>query len=105
MKIQCRCGNCIPDITDYLPFKAHIIGDKNYFDFMELVDEAIESKETNREKLCMEVRGAVPTRSAWECNSCGRIYLDDENYQLVEFVPQNGKPNRIFDRPRNKPTG
>ena len=92
MKIKCTCGGIIPDQTDYLSYKAHIIGDKNYFDFLDAVDEAIESKEEDREKLCMNVRRAEASRLAWECSTCGRLYLSDEN----------GKANRIFDRPRSK---
>ena len=105
MKIRCVCGEIIPDQTDYLPYKAHVIGDKDYFDFLDAVDEAIESKEENREKLCMNVRGAEPSRLAWECNTCGRLYLDDKRGNLVEYLPQNGKPNRVFDRPRLKEEG
>ena len=48
MKIKCTCGEFIPDQTDFLLYKARIIGDKNYFDFLDTIDEAIESKEKGR---------------------------------------------------------
>ena len=98
MKIRCTCGEVIPDQTDYLPYKAYIIGDKDYFNFLDTVDEAIESKDKNREKLCMTVRRAEPSRLAWECNSCGRLYIADKHGSLVEYLPQNGKANRVLDR-------
>lgn len=105
MKIECICGDTIPDNTDYLPYKAHIIGDRDFFDFLDTIDEAIESKEKNREKLLMQVRRAVPSRLAWECNTCGRLYLDDKHGNLIEYGPQNDKPNRIFDRSRSEQKG
>jgi hypothetical protein len=64
MKIKCTCGEVIPDQTDYLSYKAHIIGDKHYFDFLDTIDEAIERKEEDREKLCNNVRQAEANRSA-----------------------------------------
>lgn len=103
MKIECKCGDYIPDTTDYLPYKAHIIGDKDYFDFLDSIDEAIESKKKNRERLCMDVRSAVPSKLAWECSTCGRLYLDDKHGNLVSYLPENGKANRIFDRPSPPP--
>ena len=103
MKIRCTCGEIIPDQTDYLPYKAYIIGDKNYFDFMDAIDDAIESSEPNREDLCMKVRRAEPSRLAWECGTCGRLYFDDAEGKLVEYLPKDGKPHRIFDRTREKP--
>ncbi|MEM6465974.1 MAG: hypothetical protein AAF679_05660 [Pseudomonadota bacterium] len=99
MNIKCKCGAIILDTTDDLAHKAHIVGDKDYFGFLDQIDEAIESTETDREALCMKVRRAFPKRLAWECHSCGRLYLDDAHGNLVEYLPQNGKNNRIFDRP------
>ena len=64
MKIKCTCGEIIPDQTDYLSYKAHIIGEKNYFDFLDTIDEAIESTEEDREKLCNNVRQAEANRLA-----------------------------------------
>ena len=104
MKIKCTCGEIIPDQTDYLSYKAHIVGDKDYFDYLDVIDKAVESNEPNREDLCMSVRRAEPSRLAWECRTCGRLYLNDADRNLVEYLPQNGKANRIFDRIRKKPT-
>lgn len=100
MKRKCICGELIRDQTDNLPNKAHVIGDKTYFDFLDVIDEAIESKAEDREALCMHVRYADPSRRAWECLSCGRVYFDDANGNLFAYRPENGKSNRIFDRPR-----
>ncbi|WP_171209086.1 MULTISPECIES: hypothetical protein [unclassified Ruegeria] len=103
MKILCKCGTVIRDQTDYLPHKAYVIGDKDYFEFLDLVDAAILSKDENRERLLENVRGAEPSRLAWECNSCGRLFFDAKDGKLVEYLPQNSKANRIFDRPGKPP--
>ncbi len=101
MKIKCACGELIPDNTDYLSYKAYIIGDKDYFDFLDTVDNAIVSNSENKDHLRRKVRSAEPSRLAWECYICGRLHLDDKQGNIVEYVPQNGKANRIFDRPKS----
>lgn len=98
MKIQCECGQIIPDAGDRLPFKAHIIGDHDYYNLLDAIDEAIESKESNREALCMKVRRLFPSRTAFECCVCGRLYFDDKDGNLVEYSAANGDYNKVFDR-------
>lgn len=100
MKIRCSCEELIPDQTDYLSYKARIIGDKNYFDFLDAVDDAIASDYPDKETLMNQIRKLEPSRMAWECLSCGRLYFDDADRNLVEYVPANQKVNRIFDRNR-----
>lgn len=100
LKIQCACGQIIPDQTDYLPYKGYVIGDKDWFDLWNLIEDIIEGKttlKTNDEKI-MAVLRADPSRLAYECSGCGRLYLDDADHQLVEYLPQNSRYNRIFDR-------
>lgn len=98
MKIKCTCGSIIPDNTDYLPHKAYIIGDKDWFDYHDRIDDAITSADDDKEKIMSEVHRAEPSRLAWECNSCGRLYLNNAEGLLVEYVSANNQPNRIFDR-------
>ncbi len=100
MKIGCECGAVIVDQTDYLANKGYIFGDKDWFNFWDIVDDAIENpsdKET-REEAAMRVRKSQPTRLIWECRQCGRLYLDDQNHDLVQYVPANKKCNDILDR-------
>ena len=42
MKIKCQCGAVIVDQTDYLPHKAYIIPDQEWFGILDAIDEAIE---------------------------------------------------------------
>jgi hypothetical protein len=101
MKIKCTCGEIIRDQTDYLPNKAHVIGDKDYFDLLDRIDEAVETASSDKDKALMAIRIGEPSRLAWECMSCGRLYFDDGQGGLVEYAPQNGRANAVFDRPRD----
>ena len=101
MKIHCSCGVIISDSVDYLPHKAYVIGDKDWFDYHDKIDAAIMHMDKDKEKIVMEVRRNEPSRLAWECNSCGRLYLDNGESILVEYLPANNQPNRVFDRNRN----
>ncbi|WP_284324019.1 hypothetical protein [Cypionkella aquatica] len=101
MKINCACGAIIVDQSDKLPHKAHIIGDKDYLDFLDSIDAAIEDTSADKARVAMQIRRAETSRLAWECSTCGRLYLNDANNKLVAYLPENRQANRIFDRPRN----
>jgi len=102
MKIKCPCGNLIPDNTDALPTKAHYIPDKYWFSFLDSIDEAIEKSgpsPKDKEKACMGIRKANQHRMMWQCYECGRIFIDDENYELQIFKPESQETNKkIFSK-------
>ncbi|WP_162933090.1 hypothetical protein [Roseovarius sp. EL26] len=100
VKIKCECGAVIPDQTDNLSFKGYVFGDKDWFNFWDIVDEAIENPPAveTKEQTAMRIRRSEKTRMAWECFQCGRLYMDDSQSQLVQYVPINGKYNKILDR-------
>ena len=37
-KIECRCGQLIPDTTDFISYKGHLIADQDYFDFFDEIE-------------------------------------------------------------------
>lgn len=51
MWIRCKCNYKIHDSSDLLFYKGYIISDQDWFDFLDLVSEAIKSDEKDREKL------------------------------------------------------
>ena len=95
---MCSRGEGVRDQTDYLPYKAHIIGDKDREKFFEIIDEAITSEERGKEQLIWEVFRADPSRTAWECETCGRLYFENSEGGFVEYLPDNGRVNKVFDR-------
>jgi len=93
MKIKCECGGVIVDQTDFLPYKAHMISDQDWFDFLDAVDYAIEkSGPTSKEKesSLMGIRRLAIklTRFIYQCASCGRLFIENENHELETFIKQ-----------------
>lgn len=77
MKIRCRCGAVLPDQTDYLSFKAHLVADRDWEDFA----------------ASTESRGKVDAtyvRLCYQCPQCGRLYVEDASRHLHVFSPEAG---------------
>ncbi len=107
MKIRCHCGATIYDQTDYLPHKAHVIPDQEWFDALDAIDDAIENAgptPAEKEAACMKVRRYLwgITRLAWQCQECGRVYIDDQQNELRELLPASDEvPRELF---RSRPS-
>ncbi len=76
MKIGCKCGAVIPDQTDYLSFKAHLVADRDWEDF-------VESSESRKEVNSSYVR------LTYQCPQCGRLYIEDASRNLHVFAPED----------------
>jgi hypothetical protein len=106
MKIQCTCGRVIPDADDS-PSKAQIIPDQEWSGIWDAIDAAIERpwrNDKDREAACMSLRTKIisASRQAWQCNACGRIYMDDQTFKLQAFAPDSAEaPREIF---RSRPS-
>lgn len=101
MKLSCTCNNLITDNTDNLSHKGYLISDKNWNDFWDAVDKAIEESgptALDKERACMKVRKSQPFRSVWECTQCGRLWMDGRNGKLVAYAADKGQPHRVFDK-------
>lgn len=106
MKIPCECGALIPDITDFLSYKAHFIPDQVWFELLDVIDEAIERSDPTaeaKEAASMRVRTLIGnlTRCAWQCRDCGKLHIDDHNHNLRVFTP--GKPDVPYELFRHRP--
>lgn len=101
MWIRCKCGNIINDITDSIPYKGHIVSDKEYFKMLDLADEMIESPVKDREALAMTFRtnmgSYIKIKSMFQCNLCGRILIEDENNQYCSFIPDEHDNKELLD--------
>lgn len=78
MKIGCKCGAVIPDQTDFLSFKAHLIADRDWDDFA----DASEPHSTIDSSL---------VRICYQCPQCGRLYVEDASRNLYSFAPEGHK--------------
>ena len=90
MHFYCKCGNRISDITDYISYKAHIIADQDWYDFMDIIVDAIESGKSDRKKLVDEFYRDTCgiDKQMYQCPVCGQIYIDGEGGSLYSFCPE-----------------
>ncbi|MBP1967558.1 hypothetical protein [Paenibacillus aceris] len=91
MKINCRCGSLIIDQTDYHSNKGYIISDQDYFDLLEIIDNAIEKSgptPKDKERAVMGIRSLIGgfQKNVYQCFSCGRIYISTKGNELKEFT-------------------
>jgi hypothetical protein len=99
MKITCECGHLLSDNTDKLPYKAHFISDQDWDAFWDAIDEAIENPgraANDREARCMQLRRLQLFRRAWQCPTCGRLFVDDQGYNLNVFLPNSTETSRTI---------
>lgn len=99
MKIGCVCGETIADSGDRLPTKAHLVSDVDWWELLDAIDEAIEKSGPSpgeKEAACHTVRALLSrlTRLAWQCAACGRLYVDNAEYELQRFVPGGAEVDR-----------
>lgn len=100
MKIGCRCGAMIPDSTDYLPTKGHLIPDQEWLNVYDAIDEEVVDPVVAGEMAAgeayMRSRHIISSRSRlmWQCSTCGRLYVDDLNGKLQCYVPENAETER-----------
>lgn len=107
-KFLCTCGYIIVDQTDFLPYKADFIKDKDYFAMLDSFDEAV--KQTFQDKiswadwelLANEISSAYikNRQEILECRNCGRLWLQrNKENKYVSFLPESGKYEAILDKP------
>ncbi|NOU85586.1 hypothetical protein GC102_07310 [Paenibacillus sp. LMG 31460] len=99
MKFMCECGHPIYDTTDYLSYKAHLISDQDWFDFLEEIDSAIEKSgpsEIDKEKALMKIRSLSSnlTKKVYQCNKCRNMFFYNNPPRLEVFRPSSDSVNK-----------
>jgi len=95
MKIGCKCGSSIIDNSDGHSDKAWFIPDKNWEGFWNEIYNAVEnSGKTMAEKEYAEnsigrTSSIRAYRTIYQCSTCGRIYVSNENGTLEIFEPES----------------
>lgn len=84
MKFRCTCGEILRDQTDYLPYKARLVADEDWFDLVDILDELTARGARDPDELTRRTLHAW--RDVFQCPACGRLYLLAGD-QLHEFVP------------------
>jgi hypothetical protein len=75
MQIGCWCGQTIIDITDFVPWKARFVHDRDWPAWLRSATEAREPRVDH-------------TFMCYQCWTCGRLLIDDARRQLVSFIPE-----------------
>ena len=101
MKIECSCGHLIMDGGDGLAHKAHVIPDASWFPLMDAMDDILLNRcvtATQREAACTRLRELLgkAARQGWQCQACGRLYLDDGRRSLNAYVPSGQASKSLF---------
>lgn len=94
MNFLCECGHQIYDTTDYLPYKAYLISDQDWFDFLDEIDAAIEKSGTtleDKEKALIKIRtlSSNLTKTVYQCPKCGNLFFYNNPPQLKVFKSCN----------------
>jgi hypothetical protein len=84
----------IPDVTDAVPHKAHVIADKRWWRFWDDIDAALEAAAQGADpvQLSMQLRQGVAARFLWECRVCGRMLFDDPPEAVRSYQPEKVGP-------------
>ncbi|QIF01639.1 hypothetical protein [Roseimicrobium sp. ORNL1] len=77
MKIRCKCGAVIPDNSDFLSYKAHVVADQDWEDFEDMIESG---------KRVDSWFSFV--RTCYQCPHCGRLYVEDASRELHAFAPE-----------------
>jgi hypothetical protein len=97
VKIGCYCGAVIVDQTDDLPQKAHLIPDQKWFAIYDAIDDEVidpvADGQLTKKAAYHHARGIIGrnARLMWQCETCGRLYIDGLDGQLRCFIPE-GEP-------------
>ncbi|HYC88319.1 MAG TPA: hypothetical protein VEO54_03840 [Thermoanaerobaculia bacterium] len=79
MKITCACGALLADNTDFISFKAHLVADQDYFDYL----DALPRREQRQYQ-----------RVVYQCYDCGRLLLQNragDQHRYTFFTPDDAE--------------
>lgn len=99
MKFLCKCGYILHDSTDCISYKGIIIADQDWDDFYDRIEEAIKSKEEDKEKVMeafwhdtLDVGNTI-----YQCPECGSIFISGEGRKLHSFKPNHPVPLNLLN--------
>lgn len=101
MKIECSCGHLITDGGEGSVYKAHFIPDASWFPLMDAIDGVLLHRcatAAQREAACTRLRELLgkAARQGWQCEACGRLYIDDGQRVLNSYVPDGQASKELF---------
>jgi len=106
MCVECPCGNLIKDSgnpsTSFADFLPSVLSD----DYCDVIESAIGTHESAVASQYVIVGTTDLFRRMCQCPSCGRLFVEDENFGCHEFVPASASvPKALFMRSRPRSWG
>jgi hypothetical protein len=106
MKIFCECGWVIYDQTDYISYKATFVADRDSSDLLDRIEEQIKKlvkkiEQTVSNKIdtseliedtmtdVSDVMDEYAIRNIYQCLGCGRLFVDDAQFNSHVFIRQD----------------
>src|SRR5690606_23314989 len=82
MKLLCKCGAPIQDLTDYQENKARFVPDESCESMHEDIDAGVSSWDAAREVM----------RLMDQCYECSRLYIESHSGSFIAFTPHEETP-------------
>jgi hypothetical protein len=117
-RMACKCGHCILDRHDNLPYKAYFFRDSdldNFFDFSGEIGEFLnalsnnkrdewvnknfggELKYSNADILSALLHNRPEIREMYQCENCGSVLIEKSNeYHFASFSPDGEDSKELF---------
>lgn len=88
MKIKCTCNHTIIDGAEDNPNKFYLIGSSTLNDFWEKIDESLKIVKDHpgrEEAQAMKLRRETLFQPVWQCQNCGRLWVNQPDNQLTAY--------------------
>ena len=97
MNFACRCGYRFYDGSDNLSFKAHILADEDWNEFVGYLEDADKPHTEKIENMGRSLD--LLDRCIYQCPECGRLFLESADGSLTMFTPSGtAEPEPDVDR-------
>lgn len=121
--LACRCGAVISDGSDNLPYKANFFPDRAFGELYDWLNDELTSYaaavEAGRREDWVRARSSDPkfhlglpetdllndlivaqlmirSRTSYECERCGRLWVESQGDKFDCYLPESGRPNGPF---------
>ena len=92
MHFYCGCGRRISDTTDLLPYKACFLSNEDEIAYCDTLEQIIKdeglSLEERAYRAVVTIQVRYQSRSKYPLPDCGKLFIDDNDYKLHSFVPE-----------------
>ena len=106
MKLRCECGEIIADQTDFLPYKAHLIADQDWFGVFDALDKIVSDVADARltvDEAQTALRNTLSSesREMYQCGKCGRLLVHTLQGNTNIYAPTSDEDSRHILRSRD----